>query len=92
MKYIKYVAQAVYCGTENEFYHEYEDRYTESDFEEQADEYCRENAESFEYLVTGWDDDNFETEEEREEALENYRADCTCTWEYITKEEYEENT
>ena len=92
MKYVKFTAEAVYCGTENEYYEEFEDNITESDIEEMAEDYRRENAESFEYLVTGWNDDNFEDPDEREEALENYRADCSCTWEYITKEEYEENT
>ena len=33
-------------------------------------------------------DDNFEDEDEKAEALENYYADCTGTWEEITEEEY----
>ena len=44
------------------------------------------NAQSFEYIVTGWDE-NFELEEERED----YYGNLECGWEEITKEEYEEN-
>ncbi len=91
MKYVKFTAFAVYAGTEDERYIEFEDSVSEAEIKEYAEEICRDNAESFEYLVTGWDNDNFETEEEAEEALENYRADCSCQWIYVTKEEYEEN-
>ena len=92
MFYYKFTAQAVYCGTKNEWYEEFDEKPSESDLEEMADEYCRENAESFEYLVTGWDDDNFDDPDEREEALESYREDCSCVWEEITEEEYHEAT
>lgn len=92
MFYYKFTAEAVYCGTENEWYEAFDKKPTESDLEEMADDYCQQNAESFEYLVTGWDDDNFDDPEEREEALENYRADCSCVWEEITEEEYHEAT
>ena len=91
MFYYKFTAQAVYCGTETVFYEEFEHQPTEEELNEMADDYCRENAESFEYLVTGWDDENFETEEEREEALESYREDCSCEWEEITELEYHEH-
>lgn len=92
MFYYKFIAQASFCGTENTFYEKFEHQPEEKKLNEIAEEYCRENAESFEYLVTGWDDENFETEEEREEALESYRENCSCEWEEISEEEYEENT
>ena len=55
-----------------------------------AEEFAQLNAESYEYLVTGWDDDNFDDEDEEAEALENYYADCVGKWEEITEEEYNE--
>ena len=60
---------------------------------ETAEELTRENAESFEYLVTGWNGENIEdlNEDEVQELLDNYYADCSCEYEEISKEEYEEN-
>jgi site-specific DNA-methyltransferase (adenine-specific) len=45
------------------------------------DEVC-----TFSYFLIG----NFDSEEERDEALENYYAECEAHMEEITKEEYEE--
>ena len=92
MFYYKFTALASFCGTENTYYEKFEYQPEEKELDEMAEEYCRENAESFEYLVTGWDDDNFDSEEEREQALESYREDCSCKWEEISEKEYEENT
>ena len=91
MFYYKFTAQAVYCGTDNEYYVATKEPLTDKEIDEMREEYARENAESFEYLLTGWEDDNFEDEDEREEALTNYYADCGCKCEEITKEEYEED-
>lgn len=91
MRYFKFVAETPYCGTENTYYEAYSDYITNKELDEIAEDFRRENAEGFEYLVSGWDDENFEglTEEEREEEIANYYADCYCSWEEITKEEYE---
>jgi len=64
------------------------------DLEEYAEELNQTNAESYEYLVSGWNDENFEdlTEEERQEELDNYYADCNYVIEEVSKEEFEENT
>ena len=56
-----------------------------------AEELCRNNAEGYEYLVSGWDDEFFDTEEERDEAIEEYYADCDWCVNEITEEEYLEN-
>ena len=90
MFYFRFTANTPYCGTENTDYQEFETRPTDAELDEMAEEFCILNAEGYEYLVTGWNNDNFEDEDEAEEALEDYRADCTGTWEEITKEEYEE--
>ena len=51
-----------------------------------------ENAESFEYLVTGWSGENIEdlNEDEVQELLDNYYADCSYECEEITEEQYNE--
>ena len=50
------------------------------------------NAESYEYLVTGWNDENIEdmSEDETTELLDDYYADCSCSYKQITEEEYNE--
>lgn len=60
-----------YCGTDTTYW-VFADH--EGDIpKEELDDWVHENAESFEYLATGWDED-FETEEDRED----YYADCGC--------------
>lgn len=91
MFYFRFTADTPYCGTELVDYQKFEERPTDAELDEIAEDIARSNAESFEYLVIGWDDDNFDDEDEEAEALENYYADCTGTWEEITEEEFEEN-
>lgn len=91
MFYFRFTADTPYCGTELVDYQKFEERPTDAELDEMAEDIARSNAESFEYLVIGWDDDSFEDEDEEAEALENYYADCTGTWEEITEEEFEEN-
>ena len=91
MFYFRFTADTPYCGTELVDYQKFEERPTDAELDEMAEDIARSNAESFEYLVIGWDDDSFEDEDEQAEALENYYADCTGTWEEITEEEFEEN-
>ena len=92
MFYFKFIADTPYCGTENTEYRKFEERPTNSELDEMAEEFGQLNAETYEYLVTGWDDDEFEDKDEEAEALENYYEDCCGTWEEITKEEFEENS
>lgn len=90
MFYFKLTADTPYCGTENTEYCHFEERPTDAELDGMAEEFGQLNAESFEYLLTGWDDDNFDDEDEKAQALEDYYADCTGTWEEITEEEYNE--
>ena len=93
MKYYAFDADTEYCGTENTYYEAFTDEPTENELNEIAEEIRIENADSFEYLVFGWDYDPVEegemTEEEHEEAIDDYRSSCTCTWREISQEEYE---
>jgi hypothetical protein len=91
MFYFRFTADTPYCGTELVDYQKFEERPTDAELDEIAEDLARSNAESFEYLVTGWNDDNFDDEDEEAEALENYYADCCGSWEEITEEEFEEN-
>ena len=83
--YFKITCNTPYCGTEMEEYIEAE---SESEAREIADEMARNNAESYEYLVTGWDDDEYEDKEEEATALEDYYNDCYADVEEISEEEY----
>ena len=89
MFYFRFTAYTPYCGTEDTDYREFEERPTNAELDEMAEEFGRINAESYEYLVTGWNDDNFDDEYEEAEAVDNYYANCTGTWEEITEEEFE---
>ena len=94
MFYFKFTAETPYCGTDVEEYRKFTTRPTDAELNEIAESMKQDNAESYEYLVSGWDDENFEgmSEEERQEELDNYYADCYGGWVEISKEEYEENT
>ena len=92
MKYYKIKASTMYCGTEETHYIASEEPMSEEELREATAELTRENAESFEYLVTGWDGENIEdmTEDEVQEMLDNYYADCSGEWCEISEEEYKE--
>jgi hypothetical protein len=91
MFYYKITADTPFCGTNCEDYVASKEELTPAELDEMAEEFCRNNAESYEYLVTGWDDEMLEdmTEEEQTEIIENYYADCDGSWEQISKEEFE---
>ena len=92
MFYYKIIADTPFCGTECENYVASKEKMTPAELDEMAEELCRNNAECYEYLVSGYNDEMFEgmSEEEQTEMLENYYADCDGSWEQISKEEYEE--
>ena len=92
MFYYRLTAQTPFCGTDNEYYYSFEEEPSRGELQEMAEQLARENGESFEYLLTGWDDDEFDDPDEKQEALDNYYADCYCEIEEISKEEFEENT
>ena len=92
MFYFKFIAGTPYYGTENTEYRKFEERPTNSELDEMAEEFEQLNAESYEYFVTGWEENNFDDEDEEAEALEIYYEDCYGIWEEITKEEFKENS
>ena len=91
MFYYKFITNTPYCGTEAEEYYAFDEKPTEQELEEIGEQFCRSNAESYEYLATGWDSDDL-SEEDLDEELSYYYDNCEYSWEEITREEYEENT
>lgn len=95
MKYYKFTADTPYCGTENTTYMKFKTQPTESELADIAADLNASNAESYEYMVFGWEADPVAdgemTEEEYEEEMESYREDCTCFYDEVSEEEYFEN-
>ncbi len=60
MFYYKFTATTEYCGTECEEFHKFENKPSEEELRVMAQEIAHDNAESYEYLVTGWDDEDIE--------------------------------
>ena len=90
MAYFQIVVNTPFCGTEQE---EYIECKTMAEATSIAEELCQRNSEGYEYLVSGWDDENFEdmTEEEQIAELEEYYANCDWYVDEISAEEYFEN-
>lgn len=76
MRYIRFRGSTPYCGTAYDEVEEFDDSVTDEELDEISEDKRLQNAESYEYLATGWGDD-FETEEEREQ----YYEDCEGSWE-----------
>lgn len=95
MKYFRFCANTPYSGTEQERYLAFPDNVTEEELEEYAEEMAHNNGESFEYLVFGWDadpvGDGEMSQEEYDEQIDNFYADCDCSFEEVTEEEFVEN-
>lgn len=95
MRYIKVYGEAAYCGTSFEEYLETD--MTDKELDEYVSDKVVENAESYDYMVFGWDtsmeeyvEENGITMELAEQMMEDYYADASGSWEEITKEEYED--
>ena len=89
MRYFKFTADTNICGTEDVSYEEFENDVTEEQLNDWATDKAQENAESYEYLVIGWG--NEEITEEEQEELDFYYENATCGWEEVSFEEYQEN-
>ena len=92
MKYYKFVCDTPYAGTTSEEVYEFGDSVSIDELDELSEDLKRNNAESYEYLVFGFDYNPIEeeglSEEEYEEIIEDYYQDCSCYYEEISKEEY----
>lgn len=92
--YYRFTAITPYCGTDTETYDVFDHEPDEVELMEYAQERAEDNAATYEYLVYGWDEDPVEsgemTQEEFDQTMEDYYADCYCDWEEISEEEYNE--
>lgn len=88
MKYVKFYLSNGYAGCDNEQYEQYDDDVDERVIDYDLTERATENGEQYLWCATGWEED-WESEEDEE----FYWQDCleNSSWEYISKEEYEEN-
>lgn len=85
MVYVKFVCNTPYCGTESIDCQAFEEKDTNL-FDEIGEELARQNGESYEYLINGWN------EPVNDDELDEYYADCYANsyWEIITEEEFHE--
>ena len=88
MKYVRFYGGNGYCGCDYEEYVMFDDDCPEDEIENYSSQLAYENAENFEYVVTGWNED-LESEDDRE----NYYDDILsyCGWDYCSKKEFEES-
>lgn len=86
MKYVHFWGGNGYCGCDWGEYDVFEDDVDEALIDARGAELAEEWGESYEYVSTGWDSD-WEDEDDREE----YYANLTYNWEYVSEEEYREN-
>lgn len=94
MKYIKFVLDTGYCGTEQDEYAVYNDNVTDAMLNADLLEMIFDYGESYEHYATGWDNENLdnpEDEDELKEVLDNFYNEIAenSYWTEITKEEYE---
>ena len=98
-RYVKFEGSCYYFGTGFE-------EYLKTDMsDKELDEYAKElmdpNAESYQYLVFGWnitiediaEEENCSMEEAEiiyQDAIDDYYNSCECSWSIITEEEYRE--
>lgn len=83
MIYVKFICNTPYCGTESIYYQEFKEKNIKL-FDEIGEELARENGESYEYLINGWN------EPASDDELDEYYADCYANsyWKFISEEEY----
>ena len=94
-KYIEVKSTCAWVGCEDYSYFEIEDDMTEEELWKFSYEVAVEAMESYSYIgADNIDPDDFDTEEEYEDALEQEAEDFLQgvfgEWRYITKEEYDE--
>lgn len=88
MIYVRFYGGNGYCGCDYEEYEAFSDNYPVDMIDDYSNELAYDNAETFEYVVTGWGED-WESEEDRDWYYET--ALDYCGWDYCSQEEYEEN-
>lgn len=94
MRYIKFEGGTGFCGCDFTEFHIFEDSVKDSELDDLADEYARDNAEFYLDIENDYsiDREDYENEEAYENAYyqaeEWYFEDCYCSWTELSKEEY----
>ena len=88
MKYVRFYGGNGYCGCDYEEYVMFDDDCPEDEIENYSSQLAYENAENFEYVVTGWNED-WESEDDRESYYDDVLS--YCGWDYCSKKEFEES-
>lgn len=88
MKYVRFYGGNGYCGCDYEEYVMFDDDCPEDEIENYSSQLAYENAETYEYVVTGWNED-WESEEDRDWYYEDVME--YCGWDYCSQEEFEES-
>lgn len=83
-RYYKITVDTPYAGTEEIILLVVNGETTESIISEYTEEKRMENAESYDYMVAGWDN------EPEADELDDYYESCTGEYEEITADEYAE--
>lgn len=93
MRYFKFTCENGYCGCDEEFYREFEDGVTENEIYAEGDDILVNEYTGFydwsQCILENVED--YDSEEEYEEAIEEYQAECTYWFEEISEEEYKEH-
>lgn len=92
MIYVKFWGSAEYCGTDYEEYKAFSDNTTKDQLADEAYELGRENGESYEYLVFGWDGPDMDeyTQEEVDEEIFTYYDNLDYSYTIMDYEEWKE--
>ena len=97
MRYIELTVDTGYAGTSQIEYLKTD--MTDDELNEYAHDAALENAEMYEYVVLGWDEDVYSYAEsngidveEAEQMIEDYYSDAGYSWVEISEEEYKEYT
>lgn len=85
MQYVRICYDNGYAGCCDEHYLAFDDECTEEYINGFVSEGLYDYAESYSHVASGWE--GFENEEDEEYYYEN----CYYDWEFISKEEWEEN-
>lgn len=85
MFYYYFHFESMYTATDRDFFYAFDEKLDEDKLESMAAEISMDCADDYAYLV----EDEGETEEEIENALEMYYESCECTCEEISEDEYD---
>lgn len=97
MRYIKFICDTPFCGTDLEEYVAFDDDYTDEQLDQYAADLAHENGEGYENIELDYSiyREDYDTEEEYEEAWfeaeSEYFCECTGDWEEVSYEEFLEN-